>query len=109
MTSRRAGAYRFSNLRRTFRSWLDPAGERNIYRRLLKRIGPGATGCHLDLEDIASIRAALTEGPTINHLVIMPLYSLATSVKDFNVTEANRLLHIKLTGYIDSVGTCCHA
>ena len=72
---------------------------------IAKTIGPGATGCHLDLEDIASIRAALTEGPTINHLVIMPLYSLATSVKDFNVTEANRLLHIKLTGYIETVST----
>ena len=35
----------------------------------------------------------------------MPLYSLATSVKDFNVAEADQLLHIKLTGYIETVST----
>jgi NAD(P)-dependent dehydrogenase (short-subunit alcohol dehydrogenase family) len=68
-----------------------------------KSIGPSVSGYHLDLEDTASIRAALADGPAIDHLVLVPIYSLATSVKDFKVAEANRLLHIKLTGYIEAV------
>ena len=70
---------------------------------IAKSIGPGVSGCHLDLEDTASIRTALTDGPAIDHLVLMPLYSVATSVKDFKVGEANRLLHTKLTGYVETV------
>ena len=72
---------------------------------IAKSIGPGVIGCHLDLEDVASIRASLIEGPSIDHLVLVPIYSLATSVKDFNVGEANRLLHVKLTGYIETIRT----
>jgi NAD(P)-dependent dehydrogenase (short-subunit alcohol dehydrogenase family) len=72
---------------------------------IAKSIGSKVTGCHLDLEDTASIRAALTEGPVVDHLVLMPLYSLATGVKDFKAAEANRLLHTKLTGYIETVST----
>ena len=70
---------------------------------IAKSIGPGVTSCHLDLEDTDSIRAGLADGPAVDHLVLMPLYSLATSVKDFKVAEANRLLHTKLTGYIETV------
>ncbi|WP_158814724.1 SDR family oxidoreductase [Methylocapsa sp. S129] len=66
-------------------------------------IGPGATGLHIDLEDTASIRAALADGPAIDHLVLTPIRRLATSVKDFNIVEANRLAHIKLTGYVAAV------
>jgi NAD(P)-dependent dehydrogenase (short-subunit alcohol dehydrogenase family) len=72
---------------------------------IAKSLGPGVIGCHLDLEDVASIRAGLIDGPAIDHLVLVPIYSLATSVKDFNVGEANRLLHIKLTGYIETIRT----
>ena len=57
---------------------------------IAKSIGSGVTGCHLDLEDTDSIRAALTEGTAVDHLVLMPLYSLAISVKDFKAAEANR-------------------
>jgi len=70
---------------------------------IAKSIGQHVIGRHLDLEDTASIRAALADGPAIDHLVLMPLYSLAVSVKDFNAAEANRLLHTKLTGYIETV------
>jgi len=70
---------------------------------IAKSIGPGVTGCHVDLEDAASIRAGLTDGPAIDHLVLVPIYSLATSVKDFKVAEASRLLQTKLTGYIEAV------
>jgi NAD(P)-dependent dehydrogenase (short-subunit alcohol dehydrogenase family) len=72
---------------------------------IAKSMGPGVSGCHLDLEDVASIRAGLSDGPAVDHLVLVPIYSLATSVKDFNVDEANRLLHIKLTGYVETVRT----
>jgi NAD(P)-dependent dehydrogenase (short-subunit alcohol dehydrogenase family) len=72
---------------------------------IAKSMGADVTGRHLDLEDVASIRAALSDGPAVDHLVLVPIYSLATSVKDFNVDEANRLLHIKLTGYIEAVSS----
>jgi NAD(P)-dependent dehydrogenase (short-subunit alcohol dehydrogenase family) len=68
-----------------------------------KSIGPGVVSCNLDLDDAASIDTALKEGPAIDHLVLLPLYQVATTVKDFNVGEANKLLHIKLTGYIKAV------
>lgn len=66
-------------------------------------IGPGVIGCHVDLEDRASIHTALSDGPSIDHLVLTPIYSLATSVKNFNAAEADKVLHIKLTGYIETV------
>jgi NAD(P)-dependent dehydrogenase (short-subunit alcohol dehydrogenase family) len=72
---------------------------------IAKAIGPGATGCHLDLEDPASIRAALAEGPPVDHLVLLPIYSLATSVKNFDTAEANKVLQIKLTGYVEAVSS----
>ena len=72
---------------------------------IAKSIGSGATGYHLDLEDTGSIRAALTDGPAIDHLLLMPLYSLATTVKDFKATEANRPLHVKLAGYVETIST----
>src|SRR3984885_13487499 len=70
-----------------------------------KSIGPGVIGCNLDLDDAGSIDTALKEGSAIDHLVLLPLYQVATTVKDFNVGEANKLLHIKLTGYIKAVST----
>ena len=63
-----------------------------------KSVGPGVVGCHLDLDDAGSIAASLKEGPSIDHVVLLPLYQVATTVKDFNVGEANKLLHIKITG-----------
>jgi NAD(P)-dependent dehydrogenase (short-subunit alcohol dehydrogenase family) len=72
---------------------------------IAKSIGPGVTGCHVDLEDAASIRAGLADGPAIDHLVLVPIYSSTTTVKNFDVAEANRVLHIKLTGYVEAVHT----
>jgi NAD(P)-dependent dehydrogenase (short-subunit alcohol dehydrogenase family) len=70
---------------------------------IAQSIGQGVTGRHVDLEDVQSIRSGLSEGAPIDHLVLMPLYSLATSVKDFKIAEANRVLQTKLTGYIEAV------
>jgi NAD(P)-dependent dehydrogenase (short-subunit alcohol dehydrogenase family) len=70
-----------------------------------KSLGPGVVGSHLDLDDTASITDALKEGPSVDHLVLVPLYQVATSVKNFNAAEANKLLHIKLTGYLQAVST----
>ncbi len=70
-----------------------------------KSIGPGVIGSHLDLGDAGSIAAALEDGPSIDHLVLLPLYQVTTTVKDFNVDEANKLLHIKLTGYMKAVSS----
>lgn len=66
-------------------------------------IGPGVTGVHIDLEDSASIGPALREGPPIDHLVITAIMRLATTVKDFNVKEAERLVRVKLVGYVEAV------
>jgi NAD(P)-dependent dehydrogenase (short-subunit alcohol dehydrogenase family) len=66
-------------------------------------IGPAATGLHIDLADADSIRAALAQGPPIDHLVLTPIHRLATSVKNFDLAEANRLAQIKLTGYVAAV------
>jgi NAD(P)-dependent dehydrogenase (short-subunit alcohol dehydrogenase family) len=67
-------------------------------------IGPGVTGLHVELDDPASIRA-LTDGPVIDHLVLVPIDQLATSVKNFDVSAANKAVHVKLTGYIELVHT----
>lgn len=69
-----------------------------------KSIGPGSIGVHIDLEDSAAIKAALRDGPPIDHLVITSIMRLATTVKDFAVKEAERLARIKLIGYIEAVG-----
>lgn len=66
-------------------------------------IGAGATGLPIDLEDPASIRAALADGSPIDHLVLTPIHRLATSVRDFDLAEANRLAQIKLIGYVAAV------
>jgi NAD(P)-dependent dehydrogenase (short-subunit alcohol dehydrogenase family) len=70
-----------------------------------KSVGHDVIGRHLDLDDAGSIVAALKEGPSVDHLVLLPLYQVATTVKDFNIGEANKLLHIKLTGYLKAVST----
>jgi NAD(P)-dependent dehydrogenase (short-subunit alcohol dehydrogenase family) len=70
---------------------------------IAKSVGPGTTGLHIDLEDSASIRAALSDGPPIDHIVITSIMRLATTVKDFAVAEAERLARIKLIGYIEAV------
>lgn len=66
-------------------------------------IGPGATGVHIDLEDSASIKAALREGPPVDHVVITAIARLSTSVKDFAAADAQRLARVKLVGYIEAI------
>jgi NAD(P)-dependent dehydrogenase (short-subunit alcohol dehydrogenase family) len=61
-------------------------------------IGPGVTGLHVELDDPASIRTGFTEGPVIDHLVLVPIDQLATRVKNFDVAAANKAVHVKLTG-----------
>lgn len=68
-----------------------------------KSIGPDVTALTIDLEDSASIRGALADGPPIDHLVITPIHRLMTSVKEFNAAEAKRLAAVKLIGYVEIV------
>jgi len=70
---------------------------------IAKSIGSGTIGVHIDLEDSGSIRAALSEGPPIDHIVITSIMRLATTVKDFDAADAERLARIKLIGYIEAV------
>jgi NAD(P)-dependent dehydrogenase (short-subunit alcohol dehydrogenase family) len=70
---------------------------------IAKSIGARVTGCHIDLEDVNSIQAGLAGGPPIDHLVLLPIYSATTVVKDFDVAEANRTLQVKLIGYLEAV------
>jgi NAD(P)-dependent dehydrogenase (short-subunit alcohol dehydrogenase family) len=70
---------------------------------IAKSIGPNVMGRHLDLEDGDSIRAAFGDGPAIDHLVLVPIYSATTTVKNFDAVEAKRVLDIKLTGYLETV------
>lgn len=70
-----------------------------------RSIGPSVTGLHVELDDPTSIRAALAEGPAIDHLVLVPIDQCATNIKDFKVEAANKALHVKLTGYIEVVHT----
>jgi len=72
---------------------------------IAKSIGPNVTGLHLDLDDGASIRAALSQGPPIDHLVLASIDPLATSIKTFDLVAANKALHVKLTGYLEVVHT----
>jgi NAD(P)-dependent dehydrogenase (short-subunit alcohol dehydrogenase family) len=72
---------------------------------IAKSIGSNVVGRHLDLEDRESIRAALAEGPPIDHLVLVAIDPLATSVKTFDVAAANKALHVKLTGYLEVAHT----
>ena len=72
---------------------------------IAKSIGSDVVGRHLDLDDAASIRAALADGPPIDHLVLVPIDQFMTSVKTFDVAKANKALHVKLTGYIAVVHT----
>lgn len=66
-------------------------------------IGVDTTGKHIDLEDSASIKSALHDGPPLDHLVIASIMRLNTTVKDFSVVEAQRLAQIKLIGYVEAV------
>lgn len=70
---------------------------------IAKSIGPRATGIHIDLEDSTSIRAALRDGPPLDHLVITSIVRLNTTVKDFAVADAERLARVKLIGYVEAV------
>ena len=72
---------------------------------IAKSIGPDVTGLHVELDDPGSIRAGFTEGPAVDHLVLVPIDQLATNVKNFDVSAANKAVHVKLTGYIELVHT----
>src|SRR3974390_1140447 len=65
-----------------------------------KSIGPDVTAGHIDLGDLPSIRRALRDGPSIDHLVITPIMRLSTTVKDFAIAEAEKIAPIKLPGFV---------
>lgn len=70
---------------------------------IARAIGPRADGRHIDLDDSASIRSALSGDLPIDHLVITSIHRLSTSVKDFAAEEAGKLARIKLVGYLEAV------
>lgn len=70
---------------------------------IARSIGTGVMGAQIDLDDSASIRAALRDGPPLDHLVITSIMRLSTTVKDFAVAEAEQLARIKLVGYVEAV------
>ena len=57
-----------------------------------------ALGCTLTIAGRGAERAA-----AIDHLVLVPIYSATTTIKNFDVAEAKRVLDIKLTGYLETV------
>lgn len=66
---------------------------------IARSIGPRVNGRHLDLEVSASIRDALADGDTIDHLVLTPVYGGNQSIKAFDAAEATRAAHIKIVAF----------
>jgi NAD(P)-dependent dehydrogenase (short-subunit alcohol dehydrogenase family) len=68
-----------------------------------KSIGPRAGGVPIDLEDSASIHAALAGGEPIDHLVLTSIPGGNINIKDFNVVEAMRMARVKIVAYAEVV------
>lgn len=71
--------------------------------RIAATVGPQVRSIGIDLNNSSSIRAALAEGPTIQHLVITSIHRVNTSITDFAVREAEILSRLKLVGYPEAV------
>jgi NAD(P)-dependent dehydrogenase (short-subunit alcohol dehydrogenase family) len=70
---------------------------------LARSIGSRASGLHIDLEDSASIHAALAEGEPIDHLVLTPNYGVNMSIKDIDIAEVARVARVKIVAYVEVV------
>lgn len=72
---------------------------------LARSIGPQARGLHIDLEDSASIQAALAKGEPIDHLVITPNYGVNMNIRDIDIAEVARVARVKIVAYVEIVST----
>lgn len=63
-------------------------------------IGPEVRGLHLDLEDTATIAAALAGDEPINHLVLTPVHAGNQTIRDFDPEIALQAVRIKIVGYL---------
>jgi len=66
-------------------------------------LGAGARGVHIDLEDSASIRAAMLKGDAIDHLVLTPVHAGNQTIRDFDVAEALRATRVKIVAFAEIV------
>ena len=67
------------------------------------QIGPGVRGVAIDLEDSASIVAALTGDTPITHLVLTPVYPGNQSIRAFDAAEAARAAQVKIVAFAEIV------
>lgn len=70
---------------------------------IARSIGPAVEGCHLDLDDSASISAALSEGIPIDHLVFTAIHRVNTSIKALDVPGIAKLARVKLVGCLEAI------
>ncbi len=68
-----------------------------------RRIGSDVRGAHLDLEDSASIKAALSGADPIDHLVLTPIHPDNQTIRSFDAEVAVRAVRIKIVGYLEAV------
>lgn len=68
-----------------------------------KTLGSGASGLVLDLSKPHEIVAAVSDVPTIHHLVISAIQRDSNSVRDYSVDRALSLVTLKLVGYTEVV------
>lgn len=77
-------------------------GETRV-REIARSIGPSIAGVHVDLEDSASIEAALAEGDPIDHLVLTAMHGPNLSIRTIDPAEAARASRVKILGYVEAV------
>lgn len=68
-------------------------------------IGTSATGLHIDLEDSASIKAALSAGDPVDHLILTAIYGPNLSIRTIDYAEAARATRVKVLGYVEAINT----
>jgi NAD(P)-dependent dehydrogenase (short-subunit alcohol dehydrogenase family) len=66
-------------------------------------IGRGARGLPLDLAQPEGIAAALANVATVDNLVLTAIEQGATSLREFDLTLAVRVVTVKLVGYTETV------
>lgn len=74
-------------------------------KEIARSIGPSATGVHIDLEDSSSIKAALSAGGSIDHLILTAMYGPNLSIKTIDYAEAARASRVKIVGYVEAINT----
>jgi len=68
-------------------------------------LGDGATGLAVDISEPSSIAASLAGVGQINGLVLAAIERDATTVRDYDIARAVRLVTLKLVGYTETIHT----